>query len=117
MVAIVLSRYSNNYLDKRSAKDIYEMEKKYASININSLNILLTNTLLKVQVGLLEQLTFYQNIASKITDRSKSTIGKDVYNVVEVQTKEPERKEYASIWFVDRDKLNNSDIDPLSDLY
>ena len=23
MVAIVLSRYSNNYLDKRSAKDIY----------------------------------------------------------------------------------------------
>ena len=117
MVSIILSRYSNNYLDKRSAKDIYEMEKKYASININSLNILLTNTLLKAQVGLLEQLTFYQNISSKITDRSKSTIGKDVYNVVEVQTKEPERKEYASIWFVDRDKLNNSDIDPLSDLY
>ena len=85
IVGVILAIYSNNYLDKKSAQDIYELEKKYATININSINILLSNFLIKVQIGLQEQLTFYQKIASKITDRSKSKIGKDVYNVVNLE--------------------------------
>ena len=65
IVAVILAIYSNNYLDKKSAQDIYELEKKYATININSINILLSNFLIKVQIGLQEQLTFYQKLLQK----------------------------------------------------
>ena len=116
IVAVILSYYSNDYLDKKSAQDIYTMEKKYATININSVNILLSNAILKIQVGLHEQLSFYETIASKITDRSKSSIGQDVYNILSVKDKElNERIEYASVWFVDR---NTSEVtDKESNLY
>ena len=116
IVAVILSYYSNDYLDKKSAQDIYTMEKKYATININSVNILLSNAILKIQVGLHEQLSFYETIASKITDRSKSSIGQDVYNILSVKDKElNERIEYASVWFVDK---NTSEVtDKESNLY
>ena len=116
IVAVILSYYSNDYLDKKSAQDIYTMEKKYATININSVNILLSNAILKIEVGLHEQLSFYKTIASKITDRSKSSIGQDVYNILSIKDKElNERIEYASVWFVDR---NTSEVtDKESNLY
>ena len=114
IVAVILSHYSNDYLDKKSANDIYIMEKKYAIININSINVLLSNTLLKIQVGLHEQLTFYNNTASKITDRSQSSIGKDIHNIGNLNLEES-RKDYASIWFVDRDTLEVTDKN--TDLY
>ena len=87
IVAFIIYRYSNNYLDKKSAEDIYTLEKKFATININSINVLLSNALLKVQVGLHEQLTFYENIAFQIDSenlRLQSTINSDVKNVVEL---------------------------------
>ena len=114
IVAIILYHYTSNYLDKKSANDIFLMEKNYAKTNINSINILLSNILLKVQVGLHEQLTFYENIASKITDRSKSSIGKDIHNIVNI-TIEEGRKDYISFWFVDRNTLEVTDKN--SDLY
>ena len=117
IVAIILSYYSNDYLDKKTAEDIFNLEKKYATVNINSINILLSNTLLKIQVGLHEQLTFYQNIASKITDRSKSLIGKDIYNIIDIENKMVEnRKKYASVWFVNK-TFGEVPTDKESDLY
>ena len=113
IIAFILSYYSNNYLDKKSAQNIYNMEKNYATININSINILLTNTLLKVVLGLHEQLNFYENIASKISDRSKSLIGKDVHNIINLTLKE--RIEYASFWFVDNNTTEVTDKE--SNLY
>ena len=44
---------------------------KYASKNINFVNILLSNTLLKIQVGMQEQINFYKNMVSKMTPESK----------------------------------------------
>ena len=114
IVFVILFHYSGNYLDKKSANDIIIMEKEYAKININSVNVLLSNTLLKVQVGLHEVLTLYDNIATKITDRSKSSIGKDIHNFVDV-TIEESRKDYESMWFLDRDTLEATDKS--SDLY
>ena len=110
IVVVVLSYYSNDYLDKKSAKDVFKIEKEYAAININSVNVLISNTLLRVQVGLQEQLTFYQNIASKIKDFSKSSIGKDVYNALTIENELIENRiDYTSLWFVDKNttKLTN----------
>ena len=114
IVAFIIYYYSNGYLDKKTAEDIYTLEKKYATININSINVLLSNALLKVQVGLHEQLTFYENIASQIdsqTARLQSTINSDVKNVIEILDNpdiiKPVREYYYSIWFVDKNLIEN----------
>ena len=54
IVATILSHYSNDYLDKKGAEDIYSIEKKYATIKINSQNLLISNILLKIRVYLHE---------------------------------------------------------------
>ena len=106
IVAFILTYYSNKYLDKKSAEDIFNIEKKYATININSVNVLISNLLVKIQLGLLEQLKLYENIASKITDYSKSTIEEDVHNALDIKIKGEEPIDYSSIWFVDKYTIN-----------
>ena len=110
IVAMILAYYSNNYLDKKSAEDVFNIEKKYAKTNINSVNVLISNVLLKVQIGLKEQLTFYEDIASKITDYSKSSIGKNIYNAFNLENELIETDDdYTSIWFVDKNLTNITD--------
>jgi hypothetical protein len=122
IVAFIIYYYSNDYLDKKSAEDIYSLEKKYATININSINVLLSNVLLKVQVGLYEELTFYENIASKIDSdnaRLQNTINTDVKNAMEYLDKpnlNPAREYYYSLWFVDKD-LTESKLVKKDNLY
>ena len=123
IVSFIIYLYSNNYLDKKSAEDIYTLEKKFATININSINVLLSNALLKVQVGLHEQLTFYENIASQIDSdnmRLQSTINSDVKNVIELINNSnlinPARENYYSIWFVDTN-LTESKLEKKDNLY
>ena len=105
IVALILSYYLNNYLDKKTAQYIFKMHKKQAGIIINSVNVFLYNVLLKIQIGLQEQMTFYLNLASKTTDFSKSSIGKNVYNAINVEKESIEtNNDYASIWFIDKKK-------------
>ena len=104
IVAIILSYYSNNYLDKKSAEDIYTIEKEYAKINLKSINLLIYNVLLKVQVGLHEQLKFYNNTANtilNITDFSKFSISKNIFNVLNISKNNNNNIDYGTIWFVD----------------
>jgi len=113
IVAFIIYYYSNGYLGKKTAEDIYTLEKKYATININSINVLLSNALLKVQVGLHEQLTFYENIASQIDSenmRLQNSINSDVRSVIELLDNpilNPAREYYYSIWFVDKNLTEN----------
>ena len=74
----------------------------------------MSNALLKVQVGLHEQLTFYENIANQIDSESmrlQSTINSDVKNVIELLNNSnlinPARENYYSIWFVDKNLTEN----------
>ena len=65
IVTIFLYIFTNHYLNKRTAENIVDLEKKSAKISINSVNALLTTTLLKVQASLNEQIIFYQKMANK----------------------------------------------------
>ena len=56
LVSVILFYYSNNYLDEQTSHDIFEMELKYAKSNINSMNVLLSNLVLKMQIVLKEEL-------------------------------------------------------------
>ena len=122
IVALILFHYSNNFIDKKSAIDIFSLEKKYATININSINILLSNVLLKVQVGLQEQISFYNNIASQITtdtQRLQNTINSDVKCIADLNETEilnSGRSQYISVWFVDKNTTEEN-INKISDLY
>ena len=124
IVSFLLFYYSNGFLDKKTASNIYNIEKKYATVNINSINILLSNLLLKVQVGLQEQITFYQNIASNITDENKenNTINDYVFNVkylLDNHMENSEKVEYLSLWFLDnkKTKFENTKEEKMSNLY
>ena len=65
IVTIFLTIFTNKYFDKRTGRNIVDLEKKYAEININSVISLLTTTLLKIQASLNEQILFYQKLANK----------------------------------------------------
>ena len=115
-VAFIIYYYSNDYLDKATAEDIYTLEKKYATININSINVLLSNALLKIQVGLHEQMTFYENLAAQIksdTERLQSSITRDLKNAMDLlynpSVIDQGRGEiYYSLWFVNRNITENN---------
>ena len=66
IVSVILCYYSDNFLDKRVASDIYHIEKKYAHSNIKSMIVLLSDLILKLQVALKEELTLYLDIAKEI---------------------------------------------------
>ena len=123
VIFTLLFYYSINYLDKNSAKAIYNIEKRYVDVNINSINILITNVILKIQVGLQEQVTFYQNMASSLTQETKSQnkINNNIiYNVkylIDNPIENSTLKDYISFWFVDKKQINLEDKDILTNLY
>ena len=123
IIFTLLFYYSINYLDKNSAKDIYNIEKKYVDSNINSINILLTNTLLKVQIGLQEQVISYQDVASKINETTKSqnlVNNNNTYNIkylIDNPMNESNILDFLSFWFVDKNKIIFTDDDILTNLY
>ena len=112
-VTIFLSIFTSNYLDKRTAQNIVELEKKYAKVNINSINALLTTLLLKVQASINEQILFYIKLAKKIDNAQKFEISKFLVNALEVDNVAPKDMQYTAFWFVDNnithETLQNDD--------
>ena len=81
-----LIHFSGDFIDEGTASEVISIEKKYAKANINSMNILLSNLLLKLQVDIQQLVTLYQNIAMGIS-KSVDTLkfdDIDVYNSSEL---------------------------------
>ena len=59
---------TNNHIDLKTYTNLINLEKKYgrwySKINIDSANVLITTTLLKLQASLNELILFYQNKAT-----------------------------------------------------
>ena len=112
IVTIILYIFTNYYLDKRTAQNIIELEKKSARITINSVNVLISTTLLKVQASLNEQIIFYQKMANKtdeiidyrINDYMVSTLNLDGNFI----RKNRENLKYMGLWFVDYNTTESS---------
>ena len=58
--------FTSNYIDKGTRINIIELEKNYSKVNLNSINIIITTYLLKIQSGLNELINNYQNLANQI---------------------------------------------------
>ena len=112
-----LIHFSGDFIDEGTASEVISIEKKYAKANINSMNILLSNLLLKLQVDIQQLVTLYQNIAMGIS-KSVDTLkfdDIDVYNSFELRDKINSHDEtfkqklsFSSIWFINNQKINIS---------
>ena len=58
--------FTNNYIDKVTGQNLIELGKKYSKKNIDSPNVIVSTTLLKLQANLNELISNYQKIAKKI---------------------------------------------------
>ena len=120
IVVTILFNYSENYIDDRTAKDVIHIEKKYANSNINSMNVLLSNMILKLQVALKEALTLYINLSNE------SSLFQDdlyynytnVYNIFEIEkllksndSDFMSRFEFISFWFIDKKIIDVKQMD------
>ena len=107
IVTIFLGVFTNNYFDKRTGINIVNLEKKYASMNINSINSLLTTTLLKIQASLNEQILFYQKLANRTSDITNYNINKFLKCVLDLDEEYLENNKdnlkYTGFWFKDND--------------
>ena len=110
IVTSILLYFSDDYIDERTASDVITIEKRNAKANLNSMNILLSNLILKLQIAIQEQATLYQIIAKDIANLefNFSFNKTDVYNPYELQelvnSTDKEIKKrlfYASLWFID----------------
>ena len=72
VVTIFLGCFTNNNYDKKTRQNIIDLGKKFSKISINSANVLLSSMLLKLKVGLNEQIIFYQKIAKDLLKDEKS---------------------------------------------
>ena len=107
--------FSQEFLDERTADEVIGIELGYAKKNINSMEILLSNLLLKLQVDIQQIIALYQNIAKSISNSSDflNLTDIDVYNPYELREKMKSKNEtfmkrlsYASLWFIDNENIN-----------
>jgi len=116
IVTVFLSVFTNNYLDRRTGKNIVDLEKKYANININSINALLTTTLLKVQASLNEQILFYQKLAKKINNVYNSNINGYLKCLLDIDDEfinnNLNNLKYLGFWFINN-TIDESNLEPV----
>ena len=117
IVMTTLIYFSQDFLDKETATEVIDIEKRYAKENINSMNILLYNIILKLQVNIQQIITLYQNIAKNISNSSDilNFTDIDAYNAYEFKEKMNSENEtliqklfYTSLWFINNEKVNIS---------
>ena len=117
IVMMILIYFSQDFIDESRANEVIEIEKRYAKANINSINILLYNMMLKLQVNIQQIITSYQNIA-KIISKSSDVLNLtdiDSHNAYEFKEKMKSMNEKlmqklanTSLWFINNEKVNIS---------
>ena len=79
VVTSFLGLFTNTYNDKKSYNYIRDLEKNYSKININSVNIILTSTIERVQASLNEHILHYQKLANKLLEETEIPEVNDTY--------------------------------------
>ena len=117
-VVIMVNINTFNAIDLKTSKNIISIEKKHSKININTISIILINDLIKVQLGLEQQILFYNEFASKFNNSYFSTQNIQDYlynyyelkkmNLTEINVNRNETDsmrnitDFYSVWFVDQ---------------
>ena len=134
MVIISSIIFTNNYLDLKTADNIVQLEKDYSKVKLNSINIILSTNLLKIQAGLNEIINSYIILANQIKSnealKSKVINNKFFINAMDIsellnddknETKKiieenQENYKYSAFWFLN-ETINNENLTNDSDEY
>ena len=73
-IAIFSIIFTNQYIDKQTGDNIIDLEKKFAKINLNSMNIIITSSITKIQQGINELISSYQKAANIVKNDKNITI-------------------------------------------
>ena len=108
--------FTNNYIDKGTGKNIIEFEKQFAKINLNSVNVIISTQLLKVQSIFNELITYYKKISNEIK-YNKTMINNineineeffkslvDIYHNYGILEEKKEDLKSMGMWFIDGEK-------------
>ena len=100
--------FTNKYIDKKTGDNIIEMENKFAKVNLNRINCLISSSLLKIQGSLNELINAYQNVAKKVkmSDNIKINITnkffKSILDLTPSYLEENiDNMEYIAYWIID----------------
>ena len=63
-IAIFSIIFTNTYIDKKTGDNILELEKQFAKVNLNSMNIIITSSITKIQQSLNELISSYIKAAN-----------------------------------------------------
>ena len=66
--------FTTKYIDKKTVDNIIKLEQKLSKINLNSMNVLITSSIYKIQSSLNELIIAYQNMASKVKNNDNFKI-------------------------------------------
>ena len=132
-VIVIVNLNTFNTIDLKTSRNIISIERKRSEININTISILLLNDLLKIQLGLQQQVLFYEEIANKLNnlEGEELTIQDYLYNYYELKEmnltkinlesnyKDSIRNvtDFYSSWFVDQYTTKNNLTDKNTALY
>ena len=114
-VTYFLGKFTHNYIDERTGKNVVDLEKEYAEININSVNKILTTSLLKIQISLNEQILYYQKLSNRTKDLTNQKINDYLKCLLDIDDefilKNRKKFKYVGFWFID----NNTTFESLQD--
>ena len=117
-VIVIINMITFKKIDLKTSHNIISLEKKYSEIIINTVTILFLNDLLKIQLGLQQQISFYTEIIKKFKNSNFQNlkIQDYLYNYYELKEmnftqinidsdiKDEIRNvtDFYSLWFVDK---------------
>ena len=131
-IIVFINTITFKRIDLKTSQNIVSIEKKKTEININSISVLLFNDLVKVQLGLQQQILFYGETISRINNLKMENITLQNYtynyyelkemNLTEINLKNKKddirnMTDFFSVWFVDENIRNISAINKNKNLY
>jgi len=122
VITLTLGIFTNNYYDKRTRKNIIDLEKKYSEIMIKSINTMITTFISRLQISLNEQIVSYKKIANDLLEDENSHTLQSDYFVSAVTAEEDFCDEYyfdtefMGVWIYDKYTTNENLDDSKKDL-
>ena len=132
-VIVIINIYTFNIIDLKTSQNIISIEKKRSEISINTLTILLLNDLIKVQLGMHQDILLYEEIAKKLINSNldNTTIQDYLFNYYDLKTMNltdinlnnkindtfRNETDFFSSWFVDQYTTKENLTDKNSTLY
>ena len=122
VILIFLGFFTNNFNDKRTKKNIIDLEKKNSKITINNSKTLVTTYVSNLQISLNELINFYKKLANDILRDENSQTFQTDFLISYLSTDEEfcedyySESQYMGVWLLDQYRTNDNLDDSVKDV-